>query len=80
MKEKADRELNDLRKVAGNSKQHLAMLKQSLEVHIGADHKDLNDEKSGKAAAEQQRTAIESDLSGSQRNLQMPKLVLQMQT
>ncbi len=45
------------------------MLKQSLEGQIGADTKDLEDEKSGKAAAEEEKAAAEGDLTGTTKEL-----------
>ena len=52
MKEKTEGELSDLRKVEGNAKQEYAMLK------------DLEDEKSGEAAAEKEKAAAEDEKSG----------------
>jgi len=69
MKEKAEGELSDLRKVEGNAKQEYGMLKQSLEGQIGADNKDLDDEKSGKAAAEEEKASAEGDLTGTTKEL-----------
>merc|ERR1719326_312402 len=69
MKEKAEGELSDLRKAEGNAKQEYAMLKQSLEGQIGADNKDLDDQKSGKAAAEEEKAASEGDLTGTTKEL-----------
>jgi len=69
MKEKAEGELSDLRKAEGSAKQEYAMLKSSLEGQIGADSKDLDDEKSGKAAAEEEKAAAEGDLTGTVKEL-----------
>jgi len=69
MKEKAEGELSDLRKAEGSAKQEYAMLKGSLDGQIGADSKDLADEKSGKAAAEEEKAAAEGDLTGTSKEL-----------
>merc|ERR1740124_1592362 len=69
MKEKAEGELSDLRKAEGNAKQQYGMLKQSLEGQIGADNKDFDDEKSAKAAAEEEKAASEGDLTGTVKEL-----------
>jgi len=69
MKEKAEGELSDLRKAEGSAKQEYGMLKQSLDGQVGADTKDLNDEKSGKAAAEEEKAADEGDLTGTTKEL-----------
>jgi len=62
MKEKAEGELGDLRKAEGTTKHSFNMLKQSLEGQVAADGKDLDEEKSGKAAAEEEQAAAEGDL------------------
>merc|ERR1719201_1876864 len=69
MKEKAEGELSDLRKAESNAKQEYAMLKQSLDGEIGADTKDLDDQKSGKAAAEEEKASAEGDLTGTTKQL-----------
>jgi len=69
MKEKAEGQLSDLRKAEGNSKQEFMMLKTALEGQIGADTKDLNDQKSGKAAAEEEKAGNEGDLEGTSKEL-----------
>ena len=56
MKEKAEGELRALREVERNAKQEYAMLK-SLCRQTGADTKDLEDQKPGKAAAEDEQAA-----------------------
>jgi len=69
MKEKAEGELSDLRKSEGGAKAEYMMLKQSLDGQVGADTKDLDDEKSGKAAAEEEKAAAEGDLTGTTKDL-----------
>jgi len=62
MKEKAESELDELRKAEGNAKHNFNMLKQSLEDQIGADSTDLDQEKSSKASAEEGKATAEGDL------------------
>jgi len=62
MKDKADSELDELRKAEGNAKHNFNMLKQSLEDQIGADSTDLDQEKSSKAGAEEGKATAEGDL------------------
>merc|ERR1719389_1098523 len=69
MKEKAEGELSDLRKVEGNAKQNFMMLKQSLEGQIEADTKEMDDQKSSKAAAEEQKATDEADLTVTDKDL-----------
>merc|ERR1719450_1247989 len=69
MKEKAEGELSELRKEEGNAKHNFNMLKQSLEGQIGADTKDMEEEKSAKAAAEEQKATDEADLSVTSKDL-----------
>jgi DNA repair exonuclease SbcCD ATPase subunit len=69
MKEKAEGELSDLRKVEGNAKQNFMMLKQSLEGQIEADNKEMDDQKSGKAAAQEQKATDEADLTVTDKDL-----------
>mmetsp|Transcript_50111 Transcript_50111/g.108875 ORF Transcript_50111/g.108875 Transcript_50111/m.108875 type:complete len:712 (+) Transcript_50111:74-2209(+) len=63
LKDKAEVELSDLRKAEVNSKHNFEMLKQSLEDQIAADTKDLDAEKSSKAATEESKAAAEGDLN-----------------
>jgi len=69
MKEKAEGELSDLRKAEGASKQNFMMLKQSLEGQLAADNKGLDDEKSGVAAAKEEKAAAEGDLQSTTKEL-----------
>merc|ERR1712038_929668 len=63
LKEKASGQLSDLRKAEKNTKHNFEMLKQSLEDQLAADTKDMNDEKAGKASAQESKATAESDLS-----------------
>jgi len=69
MKEKAEGELSDLRKAEGAAKQNFNMLKGSLEGQIGADTKDLTDNKNGLSAATEEKAASEGDLQGATKEL-----------
>merc|ERR1712203_772116 len=69
LKEKAEGQLSDLRKAEVNTKHNFDMLKQSLEDQMAADTKDMEDEKAGKAAAEESKTAAQSDLDMTNKEL-----------
>jgi len=62
MKDKAESELDELRKAEGNAKHNFNMLKQSLDDQIAADSTDLDQEKSSKAGAEEGKATSEGDL------------------
>jgi len=63
MKEKAEGQLSDLRKAESTAKHNFNMLKQSLEDEIEADGKDMDEEKSLKAATEEQQATADGDLA-----------------
>merc|ERR1740122_770407 len=69
LKEKAEGQLSDLRKAEVNTKHNFDMLKQSLEDQMAADTKDMEDEKAGRAAAEEGKTASQSDLDMTNKEL-----------
>merc|ERR1711920_187176 len=69
LKEKAEGQLNDIRKAEVNTKHNFDMLKQSLEDQMAADTKDMEDEKAGKAAAEEGKTSSQSDLDMTNKEL-----------
>jgi hypothetical protein len=73
MKEKAESQLNDLRKAESNAKHQYDMLKQSLEDEIEADTKDLDEEKSLKAATEEKKATAEGDLAETAKELKKDK-------
>ena len=50
---------SEFRKVESNAQHTFNMLKQSLEGQIAADTKDMEEEKSGKEAAQEQKSADE---------------------
>merc|ERR1719428_396660 len=63
LKEKAEAELAEARKAESNAKHNYEMMKQSLEDQMGADTKDLNDEKSAKEEATEGKATAEGDLA-----------------
>jgi len=63
LKEKAEGQLAELRKSEASGKHNYNMLKQSLDDQIGADTKDLNNEKSLKAASQEAKAVAEGDLA-----------------
>merc|ERR1712203_1132061 len=69
LKEKAEGQLSDLRKAEVNTKHNFDMLKQSLEDQMAADTKDMEDEKAGKAAAEEGKASSQSDLDMTNKEL-----------
>merc|ERR1719476_287264 len=76
MKEKAEGQLADLRKAEAATKHNYNMLKQSLEDSIEADSKDMDDEKSSKAATEEAKATAEGDLSETVKGLSEDKKAL----
>jgi hypothetical protein len=69
MKEKAEGELKELRKAESNAVENFNMLKGSLEGQIGADTKDMEEEKSTKAANEEQKATDSGDLAMTEKDL-----------
>jgi chromosome segregation ATPase len=63
MKEKASSQLDDLRKAESTATHNYNMLKQSLEDEMENDTKDMDEEKSLKAASEEQKATAEGDLA-----------------
>jgi len=62
-----------LRKAEVNANHNYAMLKQSLEDQSAADTKDLGDEKSAKAAAEEAKATAEGELEVTSKDLAVSK-------
>jgi len=60
--EKAEASLKDLRNTEQASKHNYEMLKQSLKDQMSADSKDMEDQKAGKAEAEEGKATAEGDL------------------
>jgi len=69
LKEKAEGELSDARKAESSAKHNYGMMKQSLEDQMAADTKDLNEEKSAKASAEEEKAASEGNLANTIKDL-----------
>jgi chromosome segregation ATPase len=76
MREKADGQLNDLRKAESTTKHNYNMLKQSLEDEMEADNKDMAEEKSLKAASEEQSATAQGDLAETVKELAKDKETL----
>jgi len=70
LKEKAEGELADARKAESQAAHNYAMVKQSLGDKVGADTKDMGEEKSGVASATEERSAAEGDLAVTIKDLQ----------
>merc|ERR1711956_9106 len=62
MKEKAESQSAELRKAEEAAKHNYEMLKSSLEAQIAADGKDMKEEKTSKAEAEEGKAEAEGDL------------------
>jgi len=62
MKEKAEGQLSELRKSEVTAAHNFDMLKSGLEAQGGADSKDLKEEKSAKAGAEEAKASAQGDL------------------
>jgi hypothetical protein len=73
MKEKAESQLSELRKAEQTTQHNFDMLKQSLEDEIEADTKDMDEEKSLKAATEEEKATAEGDLAETVKELDNDK-------
>jgi len=73
MKEKAEGQLNDLRKAESTTKHNYNMLKQSLEDEMAADGKDMEEEKSLKASTEENQATAKGDLAETVKELAKDK-------
>jgi len=73
LKEKAEGQLSDLRKAEANNGHNFAMLKQSLEDQVAADTKDFEDEKAGRASADEAKVTAEADLGMTSKSLASSK-------
>merc|ERR1719408_130986 len=69
LKEKAEEELADVRKAESGAKHNYQMLKQSLDDQIAADTKDMNEQKSAKAAADETKATAVGDLADTTKDL-----------
>jgi len=69
MKDKAEAQLSELRKAEVNAKHNYEMLKQSLDAQASADKKDMENEKAGKAEAEEAKADAEGELEMTNKDL-----------
>merc|ERR1719364_596504 len=76
MKEKAEGQLSELRKAESSAKHNFDMLAQSLTDQVEADTKDMDDEKSFKAATEESKAVAEGDLAETIKGLAEDKKAL----
>lgn len=67
MKMKAREELNTMAVAEKQSLHSFMMLKQSLEMQISADQKEMDQAKLLKATAQQEKAVAEADLEGTQK-------------
>jgi len=73
LKDKADAQLSDLRKAEAEAKHSYEMLKQGLEDQLAADNKDLDEQKSSKAADQESKATAEGDLTATVADLKATK-------
>jgi hypothetical protein len=76
LKDKAATQLSDLRKSEVNAKHNFEMLKQSLEDQVAADTKEMDGEKSLKAATSESKATAEGDLEVTMEDLKTAKQAL----
>merc|ERR550537_2145546 len=76
MKEKAETQLNELRKAEMNAKHNYEMLKQSLTDQMAADNQELAESKASKAAATETKAVAEGDLAVTTKDLKDAETVL----
>merc|ERR1740130_679769 len=69
LKEKAEGELAEARKAESSTKHNFEMMKQSLEDQLAADNKDLSEQKSAKASAEEGKAGAEGSLATTVKDL-----------
>jgi len=77
MKEKAESQLDDLRKAETTNRHNFDMLKQSLDDEIAADNKDMEQEKEDKSAAAEQKAGAEGELEVTAKELAANKKELE---
>lgn len=76
MKEKAESQLNEVRKAEMNARHNYDMLAQSLGDQIKADNQELADSKVGKADSEEIKASAEGDLAVTTKDMADAKKVL----
>merc|ERR1719389_1322534 len=77
LKEKAESELAEARKAESTTKHNYEMMKQSLEDQMGADTKDMNEEKAALQAATEGKATAEGDLATTVKELKSAEDELQ---
>jgi len=77
LKEKAEVQLSELRKAEVSAKHNYEILKQSLEDQVAADTKELEEEKTAKAAVEAVKKTAEGDLMSTVKDLANAKETLE---
>jgi len=77
LKDKAEGELSDARKAETNTQHNFEMLKQSLEDRMGADNKDLDEQKAAKSAAEEAKAVAQGDFATTVKSLAEAKGALE---
>lgn len=80
LKEKAEEQLAGLRKAETNAQHNYNMLKQSLEDQMGADTKDMEEQKAAKASSHEAKATAEGDLAETVKMLEDGKVALQTVT
>merc|ERR1719265_1840833 len=80
LKEKAESQLGDLRKAESTAQHNYKMLKQSLTDEMEADNKDMDEEKSLKAATEEQQATAEGNLAETVKELAKDRESLKVAT
>jgi hypothetical protein len=76
LKERAEVQLSELRRVEATAAHNYAMLKQSLEDQLAADNKDFNGQKTRKASDEESKAGAVGDLSQTNAELENSKTSL----
>merc|ERR1719316_517035 len=76
MKDKAENQLNEIRKSEMNAKHNYEMLKQTLSDQLSADNAELAEAKSGKADSEETKASAEGDLAVAKTDLADAEKVL----
>lgn len=76
MKEKAESQLNELRKAEMNAKHNYEMLKQSLTDQMSADNTEMAEAKASKSAAIETKAVAEGDLAVTEKDLKDAETVL----
>jgi len=77
LKEKAEEQLAGLRKAETNANHNFNMLKQSLNDQMGADTKEMNEQKGAKASSSEAKATAEGDLTETVKMLEDGKVALQ---